>query len=662
MQLPPLPPRELDRLAALDALKLLDTLPEQGFDDLVEVAAILCGVPIAAVSFVGQGRQWFKASQGLTVSETPRSASFCAHAILDPDRLFEVHDALDDERFRDNPLVLGQPEIRFYAGVPLVTDDGHALGALCVLDTRPRHLTASQQRALRALSRQVMAQVTTRKRTQDLLELELRQAHQAALEANAGRTRLLATTSHELRTPLNGILGMASLVLATSLDHEQREMVETLRDSSQQMLALLNQLLEFARLEAETTDQVDQRPLDIVATIDEVVDQLAPEAARKGIEFLLHIAPETPVQVRGDASKLRQILVNLLGNAVKFTPTGPIHIEVGAATPSHCQVAITDSGPGIATDQTTDLFKPFYRLERMAYQTTGTGLGLAICRRLVEQMGGGIQAENVPGRGARFSFTFAAPMVSPPPSRPLIGVWAQVSSPSPGLHLALEARLRWWGADVAAGEPSQPPADGEETLLLLDRPGTTPRRSLTVRWPVRQDTPPDRTPGSVSKTGRWLHLLSSIQQRLLPSICPPPGLSLEASGSMASQLPLSILLVEDNIINQRVAIKLLEKLGYQVTVVSDGLQAVETLRLRSFDVVLMDLQMPVLDGLEATRQLRREGSRAWVVALTASAFESDRRACAEVGMNDYLTKPLLLAELIQSLRRASDQRQLQQPA
>ncbi|RYE90686.1 MAG: GAF domain-containing sensor histidine kinase, partial [Myxococcales bacterium] len=470
MKVPPVTAHEEERLAALEATNLLDTLPEQDFDDLVEVAAYLCGTPIAAISLIDRDRQWFKARLGLSATETARDLSFCGHTILEPERTLEVPDTRADERFQDNPLVTGALGLRFYAGVPLVTDDGHALGSLCVLDTVPRQLTPAQRSALEALSRQVSAQIKLRQRSTELemTNRELRAARDRVEEAIDSRTRLLTSVSHELRTPMNGVLGMSTLLQATALDPEQRELTDTIQTSSEQLLRLLNQLLDFARLEAEAHVELDARPLDLVASIDEVVELVSPEAVRKAIDLHVVIDPTTPHRVTGDAGRLRQVLINLVGNAVKFTDRGEVTIEIGPHDQAdHVLVAITDSGPGLPADRIAGLFRPFFRIAETSGQAPGTGLGLAICRRLVDLMGGRVWAENVPGRGARFSFTLAARAVGPELPLPLAGRSARVVSGSAPARLALRSRLAWWGADAVAFPVELAPADGPPPDLLL---------------------------------------------------------------------------------------------------------------------------------------------------------------------------------------------------
>ncbi len=672
MKSPPLPSRERERLEALETTHLLDTAPEADFDDIVAVAAHICRTPIAAITLIDSKRQWFKSYRGVDFRETSRDISFCGHTILEPEDVFEVPNTAADDRFHDNPLVT-EGGIQFYAAAPLVTDDGHALGALCVIDRQPRHLDAEQRQALRALGRQVMAQIKLRQRTTELemLNRELRAARDVAEEASSSRTRLLASVSHELRTPMNGVLGMATLLLTTNLDGEQRELSETIRTSSEQLLLLLNQLLDFARLEAETQVEIERRPVDLTASIDEAIELVSHDAATKGIDIQVYVDPAVPLLVSTDAGRLRQVLVNLVGNAVKFTASGGIQIELGPGVePDLWQVAITDSGAGLPPDRIASLFRPFYRLAETAHKTPGTGLGLAICRRLVELMGGRIWAENVPGQGARFSFSLRAPRHSLLPTPPLSGIEVLVVSPSPLARRGLGSRLAWAGAHVVALDPDDGDAlraDAARSLdlLFLDGPFTLASRTsrMTVRLTSQGQSPAATGEVTLFRPLRWRRLMRQVEHRLLPDSGPmvdPPSQGFDAY--LARRMPLTILLAEDNLINQRVVTKMLERFGYQLDVVNDGEQAVDALRRRPYDLVLMDLQMPVLDGLSATRQLRRDGSRAWVVAMTASAFASDHEACLGAGMDDYLTKPLLVPELTQTLRRAAAAKQRQRLA
>jgi signal transduction histidine kinase len=390
MQSAAFPEIEEARIKALLQYGILDTEAEGVYDDFVLMASYICQTPIALISLIDPARQWFKAKTGLTAAETPRDISFCAHAILQPD-VFVVPNALDDSRFADNPLVTGDPHIRFYAGAPLVTPGGLAIGTLCAIDRTPRTLSTEQISSLQALARQVVAQLELRRITKELKLLV------------DNKNKLFHILSHDLRSPFTGILGFSQILAdeATALSTEEiQEYATLILTSSEQLLQLVDNMLKCARFELGS---FDYQPvlLNMDEAAGKVLALLKSNAARKNITLLYK--NDSTVQLEADPTMLHTVLQNLIGNAIKFTAENGRVTLRATDQDTMIHLSVTDSGVGIAPDKLLHLF------EFMAGRSTsgtagekGTGLGLLLCREFVEKHGGRIWAESEPGCGSSF--------------------------------------------------------------------------------------------------------------------------------------------------------------------------------------------------------------------------------------------------------------------
>ena len=421
----PPPANETARLAALERYGVLDTVAEKSFDDLVALASYICGTPISLLSLIDADRQWFKARHGLDTSETPRSLAFCAHAIRQPEIPLVVNNALEDERFHDNPLVAGEPNIRFYAGAPLVAPDGFALGTLCVIDTQPRTLTAEQLDALRALSRQAIAQLELRRQT-IALELrldelnaaqeELHRAKRVAEAATAAKSQFVANMSHEIRTPLNAVIGYAQLLTsdaeANALPAQTIDYLRTIERGGKTVSDIINNLLQLSKIEAGKIERFEE-DVPLRAFFQELYELQLAEASKRGVLWRFEPGPGLASTVRLDRTKVAQIVLNLTGNALKFTPAGKAAVLAADWSAGTLKIDVRDEGIGIAPERQAAVFQPFEQAELSTTRTYGgTGLGLTIVRSLAELMGGTVNLESTVGRGSTFHVQLSAPSIA----------------------------------------------------------------------------------------------------------------------------------------------------------------------------------------------------------------------------------------------------------
>ncbi|GEA05128.1 hypothetical protein KUL17_40250 [Alteromonas sp. KUL17] len=533
MKAAPLPQNEDERLAELLSYDVLDTEAEQLFDDLTALASQICETPIALISLIDPNRQWFKSRVGLDAEETSRDIAFCSHAILQSD-VFEIPNATLDPRFHDNPLVTGAPDIRFYAGAPLITPSGHAIGTLCAIDSKPRKLTETQKASLQTLSKSVVA------------HLELKRKNRELERTSQFKSDFLSYVSHEIRTPLNAINTFSQLLEGEAqklnLPSSFTTPLSHVSQSGERLLEIVNSVLDIKQIEAGKM-RVMPRAVNTKDFFTHLFSLTKIRAEDSGIVFSTSIDDAVPGSLFFDDTKFGQVALNLLSNAIKFTNHGKSVKAQVKYKSGKVIFNVIDQGIGMSDDYQKRLFTPFERMEN-ARQISGTGLGLNISKRLVELMDGSIKVSSKLNHGTRISVTLPADALS--------------------ANQFVEAQPRSFVAQV--------------------------------------------------------NIDNSV----------------------------NVLVVEDHYINQVVIQTLFEKLGVSLSVVSTGEEGVEYAKSNPVDLVLMDLNLPGIQGDEATVKIKGFKPNLPIVALTADVITRPEYL-REQGLDDVLTKPIDSSELVRVL-------------